>query len=30
MNDYKGSAMNDYAMVVVILSAMFLKDEPVL
>jgi hypothetical protein len=30
MNDYKGSAMNDYTMVVVILSAMFLKNEPVL
>jgi hypothetical protein len=30
MNDYKGSTMNDYTMVVVILSAMFLKNEPVL
>jgi hypothetical protein len=30
MNDYKGSAMNDYTMVVVIFSAMFLKNEPVL
>ena len=29
MNDYRGSAMNDYKMVV-IFSAMFLKNEPVL
>jgi hypothetical protein len=28
MNDYKGCAMNDYTMVVVIFSAMFLKNEP--
>jgi hypothetical protein len=27
MNDYTGSAMNDYRMVV-IFSAMFLKNEP--
>ena len=30
MNDYSGSAKNDYTMVVVIFSAMFLKNEPVL
>jgi hypothetical protein len=30
MNDYRGCAMNYYAMVVVIFSAMFLKNEPVL
>ena len=28
MNDYRGSAMNNYTMVLVIFSAMFLKNEP--
>ena len=30
MNDYRGSARNDYTMVLVIFSAMFLKNEPLL
>ena len=30
MDDYRGSAMNDYIMVHVIFSALFLKNEPVL